>query len=202
MVAKKSVLKTSSDLSAWNNACFFIKCRVTFGLRWCRKLRLIMGFKSCIWDIQYQLLKKQFFIFRKRGLRRFGLCTFLLKVSVQIFEKCRPMSPKPDKMPLKMTLRAAQSRRFELCLACFSSGDWKRCSEKFDRLMFVNTYFCSTAVLGFACASFWRLRLVLWFFTSCVWGVLRYRILIKTAFDFFGNVVFVVLYCMHLFWWF
>ena len=41
-----------------------------------------------------------------------------------------------------------------------------------------------------------------WLFTSCVWDVLRYRILIKTAFDFFGNVVFVVLDCVQLFWWF
>ena len=57
-------------------------------------------------------------------------------------------------------------------------------------------------MLGFACASFWRLRLVRWLFTSCVWDVLRYRILIKTAFDSFGNVVVVVLYCVHLFWWF
>ena len=32
--------------------------------------------------------------------------------------------------------------------------------------------------------------------------VLRYRILKKTAFDFFGNVVSVVLYCVQLFWWF
>ena len=40
-------------------------------------------------------------------------------------------------------------------------------------------------MLGFACASFRRLRLVLWLFTSCVWDVLRNRTLRKTAFDFF-----------------
>ena len=57
-------------------------------------------------------------------------------------------------------------------------------------------------MLGFACASFRRLRLVLWLFTSRVLDVLRYRILRRTAFDFFGNVVFVVLYCVQLFWWF
>ena len=56
--------------------------------------------------------------------------------------------------------------------------------------------------MGFACAGFRRLCLVLWLFTSCVWDVLRNRKLIKTAFDFFGNVVFVVLYCVQLFWWF
>ena len=102
------------------------------GCAGCRKLRLIMGFKSCIWDIHYQLLKKHFFVFWKRGLRRFGLYTFFLKLSVQIFEKCRPMSPKPIKIPLKMTLREAQSLRFELCFACFSSCEWKVCCEKFE----------------------------------------------------------------------
>ena len=108
------------------------------GCAGCQKLRLIMGFKSCIWDIQYQLLRKQFFVFWKRGLRRFGLCTFFLKVSVQIFGKCRPMSPKPTNIPLKMTLREAQSFRLELCFPCFSSCEWKSCCEKFERLMFVN----------------------------------------------------------------
>ena len=61
---------------------------------------------------------------------------------------------------------------------------------------------CSNAESRFGCASFRTLRLVLWLFTSCVWDVLRYRILKKTAFDFFGNVVSVVLYCVQLFWWF
>ena len=41
-----------------------------------------------------------------------------------------------------------------------------------------------------------------WYFRSCVWDVLEYRILIKTTFDFFGKVVFVFLYCMQLFRWF
>ena len=62
--------------------------------------------------------------------------------------------------------------------------------------------FCSNAESRFGCASFRTLRLVLWLFTSCIWDVLRYRIFIKTAFDFFGNVVSFVLYCMQMFWWF
>ena len=62
--------------------------------------------------------------------------------------------------------------------------------------------FRSNAELSFGCPSSRRLRLVLWLFTSCVWAVLRYRILIETAFDFFGNVAFVILYCVQLFWWF
>ena len=34
VVTKKIVLKTSSDLSTWNNTCFLFKCRVTFWLRY------------------------------------------------------------------------------------------------------------------------------------------------------------------------
>ena len=109
------------------------------GCAGCRRLRLIMDFRSCIWDIQYQLLRKQFFIFWKWS-SSFWIVYIFLKVSVQVFEKYRPMSPKPINIPLKMTLRAAQSLRFELCLACFSSSEWKRCCEKFERLMFVNIY--------------------------------------------------------------
>ena len=50
-------------------------------------------------------------------------CVLFLKVSVQIFEKCPPMSPKPINLPFRMTLRAAQSLSIELCLGCFSSCD-------------------------------------------------------------------------------
>ena len=49
------------------------------GCAGCRKLRLIMGFKSCLWDIQYQLLKKQFFFFWNISLRRSALCTLHLE---------------------------------------------------------------------------------------------------------------------------
>ena len=47
--------------------------------------------------------------------------------------------------------------------------------------------FCSNAESCFGCAIFRTLSSVLWLLTSCVWDVLRYRILIKTAFDFFGK---------------
>ena len=63
--------------------------------------------------------------------------------------------------------------------------------------------FCSNAESSFGCASSRRLSLVLWLFRSWVWAGLQYRILRKTALDFFGrNVVFVILYCVQLFWWF
>ena len=45
--------------------------------------------------------------------------------------------------------------------------------------------------------------LILWLFTSCVWDILRYRILRKKQLlIFFGNVVCVVSYCVQLTWWF
>ena len=47
---------------------------------------------------------------------------------------------------------------------------------------------CSNAESRFGCASFRRLRLVIWLFTSCVWEVWRCRILIKTAFEFFRKL--------------
>ena len=39
--------------------------------------------------------------------------------------------------------------------------------------------FCSIAESPFGCGIFWTLCSVLWLFTSCVWDVLRYRILRK-----------------------
>ena len=82
-----------------------------FGCAIFRTLRSVLClFTSCVWDVsRYPILREKiaFDFFRKRGLRRFGLCTFFLKVSVQIFEKCRPLSPKPNNFPLKMTLREA-----------------------------------------------------------------------------------------------
>ena len=169
----------------------------------CRKLRLVMGFESCIWDIQYQLLKKQLFIFWKRGLSRFGLCTFFLKASVQICQKCQPMSPKPINIPLKMTLKEAQSLRFELCFACFSSCEWKSCCEKFE----INVRELIPFFVRLQC---WVLPALVfggyvWYFgslhpafeMSCDSECLEKQLLI-----FFGNVVFVLLYCVQLFWWF
>ena len=48
--------------------------------------------------------------------------------------------------------------------------------------------FCSIAESLFGCAIFPRtLRSLLWLFTYCVWDVLRYRILIKTALSSWGK---------------
>ena len=162
-----------------------------------------MGFKS-IWDIEYQLLKKQFFIFWKRDLCRVLDCVhsfwrFLYK-SWKNVGQCHQ-----NQLPFLVKWLWGQPKAFALScawLVYLVLNEKRAVRSSRDYCSWINTSFCSTAVLGFACASFRRLRMVLWLFTSCVWDVLRYRILRKTTFDFLGNVVFVVLYCVQLFWWF
>ena len=51
-----------------------------------------------------------------------------------------------------------------------------------DLIILNKKCYFSNAESRFGCTRLRRLRLVLWFFTSCVWDVLWYRILIKTAF--------------------
>ena len=48
-----------------------------------------------------------------------------------------------------------------------------------DSLFGTIRVFCSNAESRFGCAIFWALRLVICLSTSCVWDVLRYRILRK-----------------------
>ena len=67
----------------------------------------------------------------------------------------------------------------------FSASKLHMCSFFRTYEAWIITYFCSTAVSGFACKCYRKLRFVLWLFTSCVWDVMRYWILlITTAFDF------------------
>ena len=91
-----------------------------------------MGFKSCIWDIQYQLLKKTALDFLETWSSSFWIVYVLFEGFGTNLWKYRPMSPKPIKIPLKMTLKEAQSLRFELCFVCFSSCEWQSCCEKFE----------------------------------------------------------------------
>ena len=117
-------------------------------------------------------------------------------------EKQWAISPKGKHQLSKMTLSTFQKCVFELCLAFFFGCNWKICFENLLRsLLGTICVFCSNAESRFGWASFRRLGLVLWLFTSCVWDVLRYRILIKTAFDFFRNVVCVASYCVQLLYW-
>ena len=164
-------------------------------------------FTSCVWDVlRYRILIKTAFDF-------FGNVVFVVLDCVQLFwwfsykssEKFWVISPKGKHNLSKTTLSTFQNCPFELCSAFFFGCMQKNCFEKLLRSLYLGTLrdFHSNAESHFGCARFRRLRLVLWLFASCVWDVLRYRILRKKQLlIFFGNVVFVVLGCVQLFWWF
>ena len=156
---------------------------------------------SC--DIEY--LQRQLLFF-------FGKVVFVVLYCVQLFwrfsyklsENYWAVSRKGKHKLTKTTLSTFQKCLFELCSAFFFGCNWKKMFWELLEISILGTIrvFRSNAESSFGCASSRRLRLVLWLFKSCVWAVLRYRILLKTGFDFFENVVFAVLYFVELFWWF
>ena len=90
VVTKKSVLRTSSVPSTWNNTCFCSNAESRFGYARLRRLRLVLWlFTSCVWDVlRYRLLiKTAFDFFKKRSLRRFVLCAVGFMTFVQTFRK-------------------------------------------------------------------------------------------------------------------
>ena len=124
-----------------------------------------------------------FWFFRKRGLRCFVLYAIVLMIFVQnlrkimgdLTERKTPTFQNDVEYVPKMSVRA---------LLCFFL--WLYLKNMFWELLEVSLLgtmrvFCSNAESRFGCASFRRLDSVLWLFTSCVWDVLWYRILIKTA---------------------
>ena len=120
-----------------------------------RRLRLVLWiFSTCVWDVLWYriLIKKAFVFWAKQKLS---------KTTSSTFQKCL----------------------FELWWACCFGCKWKICFEKFLRSHYLGTVrvFHSNTESRFGCASSRRLRLVLWIFSTCVWDVLWYRILIKTA---------------------
>ena len=121
---------------------------------------------SC--DTEY-LEKNSFWFFRKRGLRRFGLCAIVLMFFVQTVRK---------KMGV-LTERKTPTFQNDVELL-FSLVVTKIFFEV--SLLGTIRVFCSNAESSFGCASFRRLGAVLWLVTSCVWDILCYRILMKTAF--------------------
>ena len=72
---------------------------------------------------------------------------------------------------------------FWRCSAFFSGCNRRKLFWEIPQISLLGTIrvFCSNAESRFGRASFRTLRSVLWLFTSCVWDVLWYRILIKTA---------------------
>ena len=150
-------------------------------------------------------------ILRKTAFDFFGNVVFVVLYCVQLFwwssykpsEKFWAISPKGNHKLSKTTSSTFQIV-FLSSAGLFSSVVTKKSVSRTssDLCTCNNTSFWSNAESRFGCARLRRLRLVFWLFTSCVWDVVGYRILRKTAFDFFVNVVFVVLYCVQMFWWF
>ena len=83
---KKYVLRTSWDLSTWNNTCFLFNCRVTFWLRYFSSNGTFGTLALYILRLRCLAIpntyKKSFWFFRKRGLRRFVLCAIVLMIFV------------------------------------------------------------------------------------------------------------------------
>ena len=91
VVNKKLVLRNSWDLSTRDNTCSLFKCRVTFWLRYFSNamfgtLALYILRLRCL-AIPNTWKKTAFDFFRKRGLRRFGLCAIVLMICVQTVRK-------------------------------------------------------------------------------------------------------------------
>ena len=178
---KKAVLRTCWDLSTWNNTCFLFKCKVTFWLRYFSNatfgtLALYILRLRCL--AIPNTYKNSFCFF-------FGNAVFVVLYCVQLFwwfsyklsEKYWAISPKEKHQLSKTMLSRFQNCLFELCFL-------KKLFWELPQISPLETIrvFCSNAASRFGRASFRRLPLVLWLFKSCVWDVLGYRILIKTAF--------------------
>ena len=90
VVTKKYDLRTSWGLSIWNKTCFLFRCRVTF--RPGKFSNATFG-TLALYILRLRCLgisntyKNSFWFFRKRGLRRFGLCAVVLMIFVQTFRK-------------------------------------------------------------------------------------------------------------------
>ena len=99
-------------------------------------------------------------------------------------EKHWAISPKRKHQLSKMTLSMFRKYLFELCFAFFFGCNYENMFWEFPQVSLLGTIrvLCSDAESRFGFTSSRRLPLVLCLFTSCVWDVLWYRILMKTAF--------------------
>ena len=143
VVTKKSVLRTSSDLSTWNNTCFLFKCRVTFGCASFRRLGLVFWlFTSCVWDVlQYRILrKKQLLIFSKTWSSSFCIVC-------NCFDDFRTNLPKKfgrfrrKKTPTFQNDVEYVPKKSVWALICYFFGcNSKTCFETLLRSLFVEQY--------------------------------------------------------------
>ena len=173
-----------------------------FGCAIFRTLRSVLRlFTSCVWDVlRYRILrKKQLLIFSETWSSSFWIVC-------NCFDVFRTNRPKNNgRSHRKENTNFPKWRWVHSKNVCLSSALLFSLvvTKIFFKVSLLGTIrvFCSNAESRFGCAIFRTLRSVLWLFTSCVWDVSRYRILReKIAFDFFGNVVFVVLDCVRSFW--
>ena len=136
---------------------------------------------SC--DTEY-LEKNSFWFFRKRGLRRFGLCAYVLMIFVQTVRKIIGDLTERKTPFFQNDVEYVPKLSFWGLLCFFFGCNWRELFWELPQISLRGTIrvFCSNAESRFGRASFRRLRLVLLPFTSCVWDVLWYRILMKTAF--------------------
>ena len=153
VVIKKYVLRTSWGLSTWNNTCFLSKCRVTFRLRQFSKAR-------------FGTLARYFLRLRCLVLSNTCKNSFCFLSKTETFQNDVEYVPEMFFWALLGWILWLWIKKLLWELAEISLHETIR-------------VFCSNAESRFGCAIFRTLRSVLWLFTSCVWDVLRYRILIK-----------------------
>ena len=136
---------------------------------------------SC--DTEY-LEKNSFWFFRKRVLRRFGLCASVLMIFAQTFRTILGDFTESKTQNFQKDVEYVPKLSFWGLLCFFFGCNWRELFWELPQISQRGTIrvFCSNAESRFGRASFRRLRSVLVLFTSCVWDVLWYRILMKTAF--------------------
>ena len=181
---------------------FFSNAESRFGCAIFRTLRSVLRlFTSCVWDVlRYRILrKKQLLIFSETWSSSF----WIVCNCFDVFRTNRPK--KNGRSHRKQNTNFPKWRWVRSKNVCLSSALLFSLvvTKFFFEVSLLGTIrvFCSNAESRFGCAIFRTLRSVLSLFTSCVWDVSRYRKLReKIAFDFFGNVVFVVLDCVRSFW--
>ena len=163
VVTQKTVLRYSWGLPIWKKTCFLFKCRVTFRLR--------------------QFSTSRFGTLALYTLRlRCLVISNTYKNTFCFLSKTETFSNDVEYVP-KMSFWALLGFIFWLELEKLF---WELAEISLLESIRVS---CSNAESRFGCAIFWTPRSVLWLSSSCVWDVLRYRKLIKTAFEIFRNVV-------------
>ena len=185
-VTTKINLRPSWDLSTWNNTCLLFKCRVTFRLRQFSKFKFgtlalyILRLRCLAIPNTY---KNSFWFFSEMWSSSF-------RIVCNCFDDFRTSRPKNiGRSHRKENTNFPKWRWVRSKKVCLSSAvlfplvvTKKHVLRTSSGLStWNNTCFLFRCSVTFGCDIFRTLRPVLWLFTSCVWDVLCYRILIKSA---------------------